>query len=262
MQGNRNRRYRDKPARSGLAHDVIVAGRKPSLQLLISAPQRIREVYIREEVQLIKELEGPLSQLPQHIPITKLDKAQLSELSEGVDTQGIAMRVAPAPNVDLADLIALSRSRRGVLLIIDQVEDPQNFGAILRSAEALGADGVIATIRHTAPATAAMRRASMGASEIIPLCRVNSLQRTIKLLKESGYWILGTTLEDRTVSISKCDLSLPLALIVGSESTGLRRLTSENCDFCVHIPLRGTMQSLNVAQATSILLYEILRHFD
>lgn len=240
--------------------DVIVVGRKPALQLFASAPHRIKEVYLRKGMEQSKEFLDALEILPRTVLVTDIERDKLDELSDGENPQGVAVKILAAPPVKLSEIIESSRNGAGILVVIDQIEDPQNFGAVLRSVEALGADGVISTIRHTAPTTLATRRASMGASELLPMCRVNNLHQTIKVLRDSGFWIVGTTLDEGAKFLSESDFAFPLALIVGSESRGLRKLTLSDCDYSVKIPLRGSMQSLNVAQATSIVIYEIMRH--
>ncbi len=160
----------------------------------------------------------------------------------------------PAP--DLADLLA----ERPVpfLLVLDGVQDPHNLGAILRSADGLGVDAVIVPKDRAVGLTETVRRISVGAADRVPFLQVTNLARTLDELKEAGVWLVGTS--DRADSIlSEVDLSGPLALVMGAEEKGLRRLTEEKCDHLVRIPMRGRVECLNVSVATGICLYEALR---
>ena len=145
-----------------------------------------------------------------------------------------------------------------LILILDEIQDPHNVGAILRSAECSGVNGVILTKHNSATITSTVTKTSAGATEHLKICQVNNLSQTIDELKEKGFWIVGSSLENAK-NYTEVDYKIPIALIVGNEEKGIRKLTASKCDFLVKIPMSGKIQSLNVSVATGILLFEILR---
>jgi len=145
-----------------------------------------------------------------------------------------------------------------LILILDEIQDPHNVGAILRSAECSGVNGVILTKHNSASITSTVTKTSAGATEHLKICQVNNLSQTIDELKEKGLWIVGSSLENAK-NYTEVDYKIPIALIVGNEEKGIRKLTASKCDFLVKIPMSGKIQSLNVSVATGILLFEILR---
>jgi 23S rRNA (guanosine2251-2'-O)-methyltransferase len=142
--------------------------------------------------------------------------------------------------------------------MLDEIQDPHNVGAILRTAECSGLNGVIITKHNSATITSTVTKVSAGATEHLKIRQVNNLSQTIDELKEKGFWIVGSSLENAK-NYTEVDFKIPLALIVGNEEKGIRKLTASKCDFLVKIPMSGKIQSLNVSVATGILLFEILR---
>lgn len=185
-----------------------------------------------------------------------LDSHTLSRLlPEGAVHQGIAMEVAPLPELSLPDL---RQKEAGVLIVLDQVTDPHNVGAIIRTARALGALGVIMTDRNAPPLSGVLAKAASGALELLPLWKVTNLARTLDELKEEGFWTIG--LDERAPkTLSKTDLPPKLALVMGAEGEGLRRLTQEKCDFMTKLPTDPDFPTLNVSIATALALYELVR---
>ncbi len=166
-------------------------------------------------------------------------------------------RTRPAP--DLKE--ALAASDCPLVLVLDGVQDPHNLGAILRTADGAGVDLVIAPKDRAAGITEAVRRVSVGAADRVPFLRVTNLARTMTELKEAGLWLVGTS--DRAGGdLYDTDLSGPLALVLGAEESGLRRLTEEQCDFLVRIPMKGVVECLNVSVATGVCLFEAVRQRD
>ncbi len=145
-----------------------------------------------------------------------------------------------------------------LLLILDSIQDTHNVGAILRSADCSGVDGVIITKHNSAPINETVVKTSAGASEHVKIAQINNLAQTIDELKQNGFWIVGSYLEGAK-DYTKVDYKIPIALIVGNEEKGIRKLTADKCDYLVRIPMKGKIQSLNVSVATGILLFEILR---
>ncbi|MCE7954027.1 MAG: 23S rRNA (guanosine(2251)-2'-O)-methyltransferase RlmB, partial [Chlorobi bacterium CHB7] len=145
-----------------------------------------------------------------------------------------------------------------LILILDEIQDPHNVGAILRSAECSGVNGVILTKHNSATITSTVVKVSAGATEHLNICQVNNLSQTIDELKKNGFWIVGSSFEN-SKNYNEVDYKIPIALIVGNEEKGIRKLTASKCDFLIKIPMSGKIQSLNVSVATGILLFEILR---
>jgi len=155
----------------------------------------------------------------------------------------------------------ISRSKKSsspLLLILDSIQDTHNVGAILRSAECSGVNGVIVTKHNSAPINETVVKTSAGATEHVKIAQVNNLANAIEELKENGFWIVGSSLENAK-PYTEVDYKIPVALIVGNEEKGIRKLTADKCDFLVQIPMTGKLQSLNVSVATGILLFEINR---
>jgi len=143
-------------------------------------------------------------------------------------------------------------------MILDSIQDTHNVGAILRTAECGGVNGIIVTKHDSAPINATVVKTSAGATEHVKIAKVNNLANTIEILKENGFWLVGSSLENSR-PYTEIDYSVPIALIVGNEEKGIRKLTADKCDFLVQIPMTGKLQSLNVSVATGILLFEVLR---
>ena len=182
-----------------------------------------------------------------------------SWLPAGAVHQGLAAKVHPLPDRGIEDVIAEAEGlERAHLMILDQVTDPQNVGAILRSAAAFGALAVVLTERHAAPESGALAKAASGALEHVPLVRVANLARAIELLKKGGFWIAGLATAGLQ-TLAQAKLSGKVGLALGAEGPGLRRLTREHCDLLVRLPTGGPIDHLNVSNAAAVALYELVR---
>ena len=178
----------------------------------------------------------------------------------GAAHQGVVAEVRPSAPLNENSLLDLltSQSETVLVLVLDGVSDPHNLGACLRTADAAGATAVVAPRDRAAGLTPVVRKVAAGAAETIPFAQVTNLARALRDMKQAGLWIAGTA-EDGDRSLYEADLTGPLALVMGSEGRGLRRLTREYCDYTVSLPMRGTVGSLNVSVAAGIALYEALR---
>jgi 23S rRNA (guanosine2251-2'-O)-methyltransferase len=206
----------------------------------------------------LPEIERKLA--AQDIPIERIDRSTLDRLTGGATHQGIAVLTRGLAEIGVRELedLVLQRGKSLRLLLLDQVQDPRNLGACLRTADAAGVDAVV-TPRHRAAAlTPAALKAATGAAESVRLARVANLASTLHWLKDAGVWIVGADAETRR-SLHDAQLDAPIAVVVGGEGQGLRRLTRELCDEIVAIPMRGTVSSLNVSVAAGILLFELDR---
>lgn len=192
--------------------------------------------------------------------IQEVDHAKLDSIAPGQRHQGIIAYAAPIQFVEVADIIqiAYSKGEPAFLVLLDELEDPHNVGAILRSADGAGCHGLLLPKRRTAPISATVAKTSSGAVEYVPIAQIGNVSQTIKSLKKQGVWVIGADM-DGEKNYYEADLTGPIVIVVGNEGQGLSRLTKENCDLLVKIPMKGHMTSLNASVACSLLLYEVLR---
>ncbi len=225
--------------------------------LIDTAPERVVRAWLNPSSKRLTELQMQLESLG--IAVEFCDARALEQRSQGVRHQGVIAEFRPRSPLGEADLPALIEQKaQPLLLVLDGVNDPHNLGACLRSAAAAGADAVIVPKDRAAGLTPAARRASAGASERIALIIVTNLARTLRALKDLGVWCVGFA-GTAGLSVYQADLKGPLALVMGNEERGLRRLTEENCDQLVRIPMAGHVESLNVSVSAGIALFETLR---
>ena len=192
--------------------------------------------------------------------VTYCDRRKLDTMSQTGAHQGVIAMAAAREYCSIEDILSLARERGEAPLIVicDEITDPHNLGAILRTAECAGAHGVIIPKRRNSGLTAVVAKSSAGALEYMPVARVSSLTGAIKALKENGVWIYGTA-ADGAAPLYQTDLTGPAAVVIGSVGVGMGRLVSESCDFMVSIPMKGHINSLNASNAAAILLYEAVR---
>jgi 23S rRNA (guanosine2251-2'-O)-methyltransferase len=237
-----------------------IAGLHAAEAALENAPDKIISVWIdpRREDGRIAVIERKLASLG--ILVQPAGRSQLDSLAESRNHQGIVLELKLAAELgesELQDALA-SLSRQPFFLILDHVQDPHNLGACLRTADAAGVQGIIITKDQSVGLTPTVAKVASGAAETVPLYRVTNLNRVLGWLKEAGLWIVGAAGEAER-SLYEIDLAIPLALVIGAEGKGLRRLTRESCDFLVKIPMFGQIESLNLSVATGILLFEAVR---
>ncbi len=192
-----------------------------------------------------------------HVPFSIEEKAWLDRKTGGERHQGVVCYIPEMPVLGVEEILAQAGSP-GLLLILDGIEDPHNLGAILRSAEVAGADGVFIPQRRSAPLSAVAVKASAGAASHLKVARSANTSQLIDRLKEAGYWITGFDAGPGT-PLWEVDLAVPMVLVLGSEGGGLHRLVRDKCDFLASIPMRGRVSSYNVSVAAGIALYEVLR---
>ena len=192
--------------------------------------------------------------------VVPVDRRKLDMMSFTHAHQGVITLAAAHDYYSIDDLLeeAASRGETPLLVICDELSDPHNLGAILRSAECAGAHGVIIPKRRSVGLTAAVAKASAGAVEYMKVAKVSNINNAIAELKEKGVWIFGTAAEG-SVPMYKADLTGPAAIVIGNEGDGMSQLVRKNCDMLVHIPMKGRITSLNASAAASILLYEAVR---
>ena len=187
-----------------------------------------------------------------NISIETLTKSEIDKLASG-NNQGIILSVPDYEYCKLDDLLV---SDKPFIVILDHLEDPHNFGAIIRTCEAAGVDGIIIPKDRSVSVNSTVMKTSAGALNNMKICMVTNLNRTIDELKEKGIWIVGTDMTD-SVSYNSLDYNMPIAVIIGSEGFGISRLVREKCDYVVNIPMKGKVNSLNASVAAGILIYKI-----
>ena len=229
--------------------------------LLRRSPQRILALFIQTDrndkrIQAIRALAKNQGVSVNRVPKVDLDN-KVAERHQGV--VAVIERISSESNVNERDLISyLASCERPLVLVLDGVTDPHNLGACLRSADAAGVHAVVVPKDNSAELNATARKVASGAAEAIPLVRVTNLARTLKALKEAGLWVIGTTGDADTVLYDQ-DLTLPVVIVMGAEGPGMRRLTTDACDFLVKLPMAGDVSSLNVSVATGVCLFEAVR---
>ncbi len=243
----------------------LIIGRKPVLEA-INSGEEIEQVYILygqkggiiNSIRIASKKKGIKCN---EIPLTKFK----TYVNQG-NTQGVIALKTDQKFYSLDEIIRESKnSVYPLLLILDSIQDTHNLGAILRTAECSGVNGIIVTRYNSAPVNSTVIKTSAGAAEHVKICMVNNLSNVLKELKQNGFWIIGSYLEDSKKEVSTVkdyidiEYTIPVALVIGNEEKGIRRLTAESCDFLVQIPMKGKIQSLNVSVATGIILFEILR---
>jgi len=191
------------------------------------------------------------------VPVDTISEDQASKLSSGRPHQGVVAEVGIPQEWSPADLVGAARSP-ALLVVLDGIEDPHNLGAILRTADAAGVDGVVRQARRAAPLEGAVAKTSAGAVAHLRIATVVNVTRALEELKEAGIWTVGLA-ADGEAAYDALDLTVPTAIVVGAEGTGLRRLVRESCDHVAAIPMAGHVGSLNVSVATAIVLFEALR---
>ena len=194
------------------------------------------------------------------VAITQATRAELDRLCAGGKHQGVMLEIRHAQEFSLPDFeaLVLRRGRELRVLVLDQVEDPRNLGACLRTADAAGIDALVVPKARAAKLTATALKAAAGAAEAVPVLRAPNLARTLAWLKQAGVWLVGADGEAEQ-SLHAAALEPPIGIVLGGEGRGLRRLTRESCDELVAIPMQGGVESLNVSVAAGVILYELLR---
>lgn len=239
--------------------DDQVEGRNAVLELLESGKD-INKIYITKG-----ERKGSINKIiaianEKRIIIVEKDKAQMDMMAGTENYQGVIAIVPPYEYSDVEDIlnVAKEKNKDPFILILDGIEDTHNLGAIIRTAEAAGVDGIIIPKRRAASVNSTVSKVACGALEYMKIARVNNINDAIKELKDNGVWICGTSLDTEKYYYDQ-DLTGPLAIVIGNESNGISNLVEKNCDFLVKIPMIGKVQSLNASVSTGIIIYGVLR---
>ncbi len=250
-----------RPGAPSTAGSDWVIGRNPVLEVLL-AGLPVRRAYVADGLERDDRLRDILKFAAENnIPLLQATRTELDRLTGGGVHQGVALQLPPFEYADNEDVLtnAFNSDTAGLVVACDSITDPRNLGAIVRSAAAFGAHGVIIPERRSAQMTAAAWKTSAGAAARIPVAQVTNLNRTIKAYADAGFTVVGLAGEAETDIAGFPGIDGPVLVVVGSEGEGLARLVRENCDLLVHIPIGSGVESLNASVAASIALYEITR---
>jgi 23S rRNA (guanosine2251-2'-O)-methyltransferase len=242
-----------------MSTENVITGRRPVIEALHARKNIERIVFLLgvkgKVIDEIKELAKQCN-----VPVLEVNKQHFRELATDATTQGVVAIVSARRYVDLDRILenAVQRSQKGFVLVLDEIEDPQNLGALVRTAECAGAHGVVIPKHRAASVTNAVIKSSAGATEYMAISEVTNIVNTINELKEHEFWVIGLDMSGDTL-YTEIDYTTPIAIVVGSEGKGVRRLVKEHCDHLVRIPLYGKIDSLNASVAGALVMYEVAK---
>ncbi|MBI3585708.1 MAG: 23S rRNA (guanosine(2251)-2'-O)-methyltransferase RlmB [Ignavibacteriales bacterium] len=237
----------------------IIIGRQPVLEAIKSGTS-IEKIFFLYGVQG-NAIDRVRKLAKQHgIPVSEMDKQRFQELVGDATAQGVAAIAATQQYIEIEDIIKASQSKNEspFILILDEIEDPHNLGALIRTAECAGVHGVIIPKHHTATVNQTVAKSSAGASLHLPIAKVTNIAQALDVLKSEGLWIVGTDMSGDKMYY-EANLEGPLAIVIGNEGKGIRRLVREKCDYLVTIPMYGKIESLNASVAGGLVLFEAAR---
>ena len=236
--------------------DNLIVGRQPVLEALKSR-QPIERIVILHgttggHIDQAKQLARKLA-----IPVKETDKERFAELAGDTLTQGIIAIIDSYHYTEIEEILAVAQQKNEppFILILDEIEDPHNLGALIRSAECAGIHGIVIPLHNAASVNATVVKTSAGATAHLPIARVTNIAQTLDELKKAGVWVVGTEMESDKLYYHH-DYTGPLAIVVGNEGKGIRRLVKEKCDFLVAIPMHGKIESLNASVAGALVMFE------
>ena len=240
---------------------MIIYGRNPVFETLKNRPEKIDKIFVSKssESSFIDKLLRITK--ANKIPLEFVHISKLNEITKGKNHQGVAAFVLSKEYIDIDELISkVKESKTGILCILDEIKDPQNFGAILRNANFFGIIGIVIPSRHSVGLTDAAVKVSSGAVEYVHVAKVSNISYTIDKLKKEGFWVVCAD-SNQGEDIRKIKIPRPLAIILGSEGSGVKKLVKEKCDFILKIFPKGIsgVGSLNVASASAIIFYELTK---
>lgn len=264
---NRSKEYREREEKganefisreNNEANENIIEGRNPVIELLKSG-RTVEKLFVAKGA-----IEGSLKVIismakDNGIVVSEVDRKKLDDMSTTHSHQGVIALASPYVYSSIDEILKLAEEKgeEPFIVILDEIEDPHNLGSIIRSANVMGAHGIIIPKRRSALVTATVAKASAGAVEYTKIAKMTNLNQAIKELKEKGLWVIGTDMDGE--SCYNSNLTGPIAIVIGSEGKGISRLVKENCDGVVSIPMQGEVNSLNASVAAGIIMYEIIR---
>jgi 23S rRNA (guanosine2251-2'-O)-methyltransferase len=237
-------------------HEILIAGIHPVIEALRAGKVAATELVLSREDARVREVEELAA--ARGIPVTRSSRERMTELAGHLHHQGAVLKVSGFPYAEIGALLEKPLPDRDPLIVLDGIQDPQNLGAVLRSACFLGAGAVIIPQDRSARVSPAVIKVAAGAASYVPVVLVANIARTLQQLKSDGYWAAGLDARaDR--KLFEADFAVPLCLVVGNEQKGIRPMVKRECDLLVRIPAAGPLDSLNAASAAAVALYEVLR---
>lgn len=236
--------------------EEFIAGRNPVAEALHSG-RALNKVMVQDGARGVTEIIAAAKEKGVAVEFVKSDK--LDKLAQGVRHQGVVAYAAPVEFKTLEDALkkAAAKGEAPFLLLLDELQDPQNLGALIRTADAAGVHGILLPKRRSCPLNAVVAKISAGAVEYVPVIQIGNIVQQLKDLKKQGFWVAGADMDGEPYT--KSNLTGPLVLVIGAEGKGLGRLVKENCDIIVSLPMQGGVNSLNAAAAGAVLMYEVVR---
>lgn len=233
-----------------------IYGRRPVEEQLVSSPEKVDKIYIKRNHK-VSGLSSVLALASQHrIPVTEVPGKKIFDLVGRVNDQGIVASVSPIGYEEFEEwLVSLTPNTDTAVLLLDEIEDPHNFGAILRTAAAAGISAVVVPKHRQAPVNAAVFKTSAGTAGRIPIVRAVNLNQAILKLKDRGFWIAGLDQDADTV-LWEQTFDVPMAFVIGNEGRGMRQKTGEHCDFLLSLPMTNSVESLNASVSAALVCYE------
>ena len=223
---------------------------KQVVRQVLKENSRVKKLYLQSPAPELEALAKKAG-----VPVVFADRKKLNRIADSEHHQGCAVEIEPYQTVSLEELIRGKKGKYGFLIMLDEIEDPHNLGAVLRTADAVNADGVIFKKTHNAGLTPTVAKVSAGAIDTVKCAAVTNLTQALKELKKQGYWIVGADMDGADYRTLEYDFHT--VLVIGNEGKGISRLVRENCDHIVSLPMRGTISSLNASVSAGILMYGI-----
>lgn len=245
--------------KEGSSDSFLICGRNSVSEFLKS--RGVRRVFLKEGKKDDRLLSLAALAEKQGVPVEEVKEEKLDDMSGGVVHQGIAAMLKPYEYADLDRVLADWEGKSPILILLDGLEDVRNLGAIVRTAECAGAAAVLLPKHKSPPVTAAAMKTAAGAFAYLPVCQTGNIRQTLEILKEKGFWVVGADMDGESLYYD-ANLKGPLVIVMGAEGKGVSPLTRKMCDFCVRIPMKGKVSSLNVSVAAALLIYEAAKQRD
>ena len=239
--------------KEGASDSLLICGRNSVSEFLKS--HGVRRVFIKEGKKDERLLSLASLAEKQGVPVEEVSEERLDDMAGGVVHQGTAALLKPYEYADLENILSEWEGKDPFLILLDGLEDVRNLGAIVRTAECAGAAAVLLPKHKSPPVTAAAMKTAAGAFAYLPVCQTGNIRQTLEMLKEKGFWVVGADMDGESLYYD-ANLKGPLVIVMGAEGKGVSPLTRKMCDFCVRIPMKGKVSSLNVSVAAALLLYE------
>lgn len=245
--------------KEGSSDSFLICGRNSVSEFLKS--RGVRRVFLKEGKKDDRLLSLAALAEKQGVPVEEVKEEKLDDMSGGVVHQGIAALLKPYEYADLDRVLADWEGKSPILILLDGLEDVRNLGAIVRTAECAGAAAVLLPKHKSPPVTAAAMKTAAGAFAYLPVCQTGNIRQTLEMLKGKGFWVVGADMDGESLYYD-ANLKGPLVIVMGAEGKGVSPLTRKMCDFCVRIPMKGKVSSLNVSVAAALLIYEAAKQRD